>query len=264
MAAFIVLRVHCTARTFHRDRTTFAKFARDHRTVRMMIRVGEISKELKVGRSPHIAQEVHRLRVFVQMGCEAEFARIFTTRGWPGMETPDMIHTWRGTLPLVVGRDAPVVENLFYVERAFRDIFLALKRQGVATDTAAAGRVEAYQLLHKAKEEAATSIQRLQSELDTQTASIEKVAEERAQLAERRIKELEDQLVERCTEADRAKQQLMEAARMVKAAREREILGEHQLRVHTEEVRRLRELRSSTSTPTSSLHLGTSSFPPSQ
>ena len=57
---------------------------------RLMIRVGQVSRDLRIGRSPLVGQEVHRIRGFVQMGCEAEFVRIFG-EGWPAGETPAMM-----------------------------------------------------------------------------------------------------------------------------------------------------------------------------
>lgn len=48
---------------------------------RLMIRVGQVSQELKVGRSPLVGQEVQRICGFVQMGCESKFTRIFTNEG---------------------------------------------------------------------------------------------------------------------------------------------------------------------------------------
>jgi hypothetical protein len=171
----------------------------------------------------------------VQVGCEAKFAWIFTTRGWPTVETSAMVRIWHGTPPLVAGRDAQVLESLFYIELAFKDILFAVKRQAVSTKVAAAKKVQAYRMLQRIKEESAENIKNLQSQLEAQAvalkakvAAVEREAEEKVQVAKKRVKELKDQLVEKeeqqvakSTEADHAKHQLMEVAHMVKAARKR-------------------------------------------
>lgn len=251
---------------------------------RLMIRVGQVSRDLRIGRSPLVGQEVHRIRGFVQMGCEAEFMRIFG-EGWPTGETPAMMRAWRGRPPRLVGRDVGVLESLYYIELAFRDVFILMKHQIFSTEVAVSRRVDAYRLLQRVKDESTATIKSIQNDLAEQSrlasergarlevleprvAALEDEAKQREAAWEQRVKTLEDQLAAKdvelaakSAEAEKAKSQLMEAARMVKAAREREILADRQLRTRTEEVRRLRVEHSST-TPTSSVHPGTHSLPP--
>lgn len=98
---------------------------------------------------------------------------------------------------------------------------------------AVAGKVEAYRLLRKIKDELAIAMKNLQTQLveQTQIASAKETrvvtfeakvttleeARQKEQVWEQKVKELEEQLATTSTEADKAICQLMEAARMVKA-----------------------------------------------
>ena len=179
-----------------------------------------------------VVKELERLIAFMRLGCPAAFTVCFIERGWPGIETTEMLQDWATTTDSSTEDRAHVL--IHEVVKTYREVYYTLRRS--QADQAVAERAREESAARWASEKAAWESERA-ALLDIQkklAAEKEQLAAEKEQLAIAKEKELE------------------ETADMMQSALELQMEAEAELKVRKEQVYKLRaelsELRARTPT----------------
>lgn len=107
---------------------TVQKHLQDLQSMIIVIQeVRDIFRRLDVEDSPLVVSESQYILAFMQIECEAEFARCFASQGWPRVKIPKMMATWHPTKPTVGERHGQIISALFGMETSFKDLFYRLK-----------------------------------------------------------------------------------------------------------------------------------------
>lgn len=176
---------------------------------------------MDVGNSANVEKLCH----FMTLGCVDEFARHFEQQGWPDSSTPEMVQEW--TRMRLVEGVGTVDATLHSMEGSFWDVYLQMRQSRIEQQTQ---RLYAAKLEKEGEKRVklAAVEKNLRNELETKMTTYEARCS-----MQKDVQVLVAQVAELTLQMEQKDKKLLEAAHMVKKAREQQLMAEKNLRLHT-------------------------------
>ncbi|XP_057855203.2 uncharacterized protein LOC131064892 [Cryptomeria japonica] len=183
--------------------------------------MAQLTGQMEAGNSADATQLCH----FMTTGCTEEFTRHLEQQGWLDHSTPEMIQNW--THGHLVGGTGTLDTTFCSMERVFQDVYLQMRQ---------------HQVEQEAQQMYITTLEK-EGEKQAQLATVEKnlrkememkmtTYEARCSMQEKEAQALAAQVAELTSQLEQKDKKLLEAAHMVKKARERQLLAEKNLKLH--------------------------------